>query len=116
MQCRDFEERLRRFRAKQPPAGVRARLLSRAEQEVAGRHRRGLRAWRLRLAMAAALVVALAADVAADRITEARIAALTDGRSPVVARRDGDTIEAAMRQRARLLSMLCAEPEWRWEM
>lgn len=116
MEQNDFEHRLRRFCAKEPPAEMRERLLSRAEQEVASQRRGGLRAWRLRLAMAAAVVIALAADLAADRITEARIAALTNGRSPAVARHDDVALEAAMRERARLLSMLRAEPEWRWEM
>lgn len=66
--------------------------------------------------MAAAVLTALTADLAVDRITGARIAALTDGRSQAVAQRNDAAVEAAMRERARLLSMLRAEYEWRWEM
>jgi hypothetical protein len=110
MEHRGFENRLREFRTKGPPVAARERLLTRAQDAVADRRVRQWRARRLGLAMAAAFAVALAANLAVNQVTDARIAALTGG--PVIAQHDGAAIAAAMHQRARMLSMLDHERGW----
>jgi hypothetical protein len=110
MEHDDLERRLRRFRAKEPPAAVRDGLLSRAQDEVAARRSGGRGAGRLRLAVAAAVMLAVATDFAANHVTDARIAALSGG--PVIVRRDGAAIASALRERARMLSMSDHERGW----
>jgi hypothetical protein len=110
MEHNDFERKLQRLRAKEPPAALRERLLSRAQAQAACP--RGRRAWRLRLGMAAAVVIALVGDLAVEHVTDTRVAALIGGRPTTVVERDDAALEAA-RQRSQLLAALLSQCDWR---